>query len=475
MPQQMGLLLALLIAYPDSARFVDRTAWEYAPGYATLRCSARDSTGALHVVYSNNFGNGPGQISDIYYKRSTDNGLTWSDTFNVSETGRPRSVYPALAIDRRGRLHCSWWEDEVEGEYEEVFYRCRDSIGWQPVERVSYLRQRAGDPYSSLVCDTMNRAHLVWNLPPSPVEPREVWYSVRDDSGWTTPENLTRNPADDCAPLVTMDRFDNILLTWNERADRDRVAYRLKRGGQWSSRQILDTTWETGSASTAADTAGRFHATWCRGYLRTTDTLVLLYYAAYDTAWSQPVLVSESIHGSGMVRPHSMTVDSAGKVYVAWPRKFLRPHDKVQYDILYRTFNGQKWSPIVNLTSDTVYSYCPHLGYPVTDAGVDLFWTSQVPNAPNRWDVMFLQLSPASSAVMAPWRARDPISDMRVWPSITAGQLHLEGTEPAAVYDLSGRRLLDLMPGANAVGHLAPGVYFLRPETAQTTKFIIQR
>ncbi|MEO0079978.1 MAG: hypothetical protein ABIK44_04815 [candidate division WOR-3 bacterium] len=473
----MGLLLVLLVAYPDTARFVARTNWCEALGYATRRCSVRDSAGTLHVVFSNNFGSGPGQISDIYYVYSTDNGLTWSDTFNVSMTGRPRSVYPALAIDRRGWLHCSWWEDEVEGEYEEVFYRCRDSTGWQPPERVSYQQQRAGDPYSSLVCDSLNRVHLVWNLPPSPIEWREVWYSIRDDSGWSTPENLSQNPyADDCAPLITIDRFDNILLTWNERADRDRGVYRWKRGGQWSPKQIRDTTWETDGGCAAADSHGRFHAMWCRGYMRRTDTLALYYYAVYDTTWSQPVLVSESIHGSSIIGPGSMTVDSAGKVYAVWPRHFRRPDRELQYDILYRTFNGQEWSPILNLTNDTVSSYCPHLGYPVTDAGVDLFWTSRVPRTPNLglWDVMFMQLSPVSSAVSESRQNRALVAKRWVWPSIATKLLHLEEKDRAEVYAVSGQKVMELSPGPNDVRHIPNGTYFIRSAELHTAKVVIQ-
>jgi hypothetical protein len=458
----MTLLLALLVAYPDSARFVARTEWAEALGNMSKRCSARDSSGTLHVVFSYELNNGPGQNSEIYYVRSTDSGLTWSDTFNVSMTGRPRSIYPALAIDRRGRLHCSWQEEEVEGEYIEIYYRCRDSAGWLPAERVSYQQNRGNRHLSSVACDTLSRVHLVWDACPSPVELAEVWYSIRDDSGWTPPENLTSNPAaDDCAPLIALDGFDNILLTWNERAGRDRGAYRFKRGGQWSPKAILDTTWETGNASTGADGRGRFHATWFRGYMRTSDTLYLLYYARYDSAWSEPVLISESIHGDGVIRPGSMTVDTAGNVYAVWPRRFPRPGRMTQKDILYRTYDGQEWSPIVNLTYDSVESYCPHLGYPASGTGVDLFWTSRPPNTLDIWDVMYMWLSPVSAGV-GDWPLTGHVaSSVRAWPTIVANVLHLREAEPAAVYAPSGRKVADLQPGANDVRHLPPGVYFV--------------
>ena len=41
--------------------------------------------------------------------------------------------------------------------------------------------------------------------------------------------------------------------------------------------------------------------------------------------------------------------------------------------------------------------------------------------------------------------------------------------------DISGRKVLELQPGANDVRGLAPGVYFVRSEPSAVTKVVIQR
>jgi hypothetical protein len=40
--------------------------------------------------------------------------------------------------------------------------------------------------------------------------------------------------------------------------------------------------------------------------------------------------------------------------------------------------------------------------------------------------------------------------------------------------DVSGRKVLDLQPGANDVGYLAPGVYFIRSEDAAAFRRVVK-
>jgi len=481
----MALVLLLLVSYPDSAHFVARARDGNALGLAQVRVSARDVSGVLHVVYSKQWLHTPGCSSDVYHLCSTDNGFTWSPEFNVSATDYPMSAYPSLAADRRGRTHCTWHE-EIQGSYPEndIFYRRRDSTGWGEVIRVSYQRSRTNAcHYNSIACDSLGRVHLVWDAPPSLTEWAEIWYSIGDDTSWTTPENLSHSVYDDdAAPVVTMDRFDNICLTWTRREAQDHGYCRFKRNGVWLPEHMIDTLLETGAARVASDNEGNFHAVWGRGYIRPSDTLAILYYASYDTVWSEPVMVTDSVHGFRL-GPFSMTADSAGNVYVVWPQRFLTPQGRWQRDICYRTFNGREWSEITNLTQDTVDSWSPHLGYPVSSEGVDLFWVSKVPGAPNPppYDVMYMKLSLVVSGLAekgkagASARPSQPtiVHKVLFLPEAVGGE---RSAASAMLLDITGRKVGDLKPGANDVRYLGPGIYFVRQNEAhKTIKVVVCR
>jgi hypothetical protein len=67
-------------------------------------------------------------------------------------------------------------------------------------------------------------------------------------------------------------------------------------------------------------------------------------------------------------------------------------------------------------------------------------------------------------------------SELPAWPSIVRSVLTVPGREPAVLRDLNGRKVMDLQPGSNDVGQMAPGIYFaetkLRPRPARV---VIQR
>lgn len=73
-----------------------------------------------------------------------------------------------------------------------------------------------------------------------------------------------------------------------------------------------------------------------------------------------------------------------------------------------------------------------------------------------------------------------PVARSLVAPNPARTVLHLAGTQPAALLDISGRELLRLRPGANDIRSLAPGVYFIQSALAtrhssMVTKVVIQR
>jgi hypothetical protein len=57
--------------------------------------------------------------------------------------------------------------------------------------------------------------------------------------------------------------------------------------------------------------------------------------------------------------------------------------------------------------------------------------------------------------------------------SIVRGLLSERGSQPAALVDMSGRKVLELRRGANDVGSLVPGVYFVRETQAETVRKVV--
>ncbi|MEO0092308.1 MAG: hypothetical protein ABIK61_06340 [candidate division WOR-3 bacterium] len=65
------------------------------------RIIVRDSLQRLHFVYSKKVGLPYADSSEIYYRYSIDNGITWSTEENISQTGRATSTEPSLVIDKK--------------------------------------------------------------------------------------------------------------------------------------------------------------------------------------------------------------------------------------------------------------------------------------------------------------------------------------------------------------------------------------
>jgi len=90
-------------------------------------------------------------------------------------------------------------------------------------------------------------------------------------------------------------------------------------------------------------------------------------------------------------------------------------------------------------------------------------------------DIVVICLEPPAGVAEengAALRFRQPV------PSVVRGQMVLAGTSQAALLDISGRKVLDLRPGQNNLGRIAPGVYFVRPANGggqAMSRVVVQR
>jgi hypothetical protein len=116
---------------------------------------AVDSADHIHVAW---YDSTPGNL-EIYYKRSEDDGATWSSSQRLTWTGGG-SRYIAIAIDSGNDLHIAFYDDTPGTS--EIYYKSSTDGGetWSSSQRVSWTSDTSSTPALAIGSD--NALHLVW-------------------------------------------------------------------------------------------------------------------------------------------------------------------------------------------------------------------------------------------------------------------------------------------------------------------------
>lgn len=102
----------------------DGTAWTaikrltWTPQVSLYPGIGADPAGNVYVVWEEDL-----DYTEIYYKKSTNGGSTWSRTWNISWTSGD-SYEPNVVLDSSGHLHVVWY-DSTPGNYE-IYYKKRE-------------------------------------------------------------------------------------------------------------------------------------------------------------------------------------------------------------------------------------------------------------------------------------------------------------------------------------------------------------
>lgn len=171
---------------------------------------------ALHLVWSDERSGG----TEIYYKRSTDGGLNWES--DVRLTNDPSvSNYPSVAVS--GAYVHVVWTDERAGTPQIFYKRSTDNgVTW---ESDVQLTNNPGFS-SSFPCISVsgNTVHVVW------YDNRdgnyEIYYERSSDSGisWGEENRLTQNSAVSYNPSISASD-SNVSILWVDTRDGNRELY----------------------------------------------------------------------------------------------------------------------------------------------------------------------------------------------------------------------------------------------------------
>jgi BNR repeat-like domain len=198
---------------PDGTNWMTEKRLTWTSGTSKLAKIAVDSSGGLHVVWVDDT---PAKYNfEIYYKKSTDAGTTWSTAKRLTwlEHG---SLCPVLAIDPSDNLHLAW-EDESPDPYEIYFKRSTDGgASWTPAKRLTFTSGWSAQP--CLTIDPMGHLHLVWEEATDDFVTDDLSYRASTDGGvtWRAVQRLTWTSGSSRHPAIITDPSSNLHLFWSD-------------------------------------------------------------------------------------------------------------------------------------------------------------------------------------------------------------------------------------------------------------------
>jgi hypothetical protein len=221
---------------------------------------AIDSSNTIHVVW---YDLTPGNL-EIYYKRSADGGTTWSASKMLTWTSASYYAFPAIAIDSSNTIHVVW-DDDTSGNAE-IYYKKSTDGGatWSTSRRLTWTLGFTANP--AIAVDSADNLHIVfWDNTPGNYE---IYYKKNTDDGttWTASQRLTWTSGDSGDPAIAIDSYAKLHVVWEDETPGNFEIYYKKStngGATWSTSQRLSCSSGFSEYPTiAADSSGNLHVVW---------------------------------------------------------------------------------------------------------------------------------------------------------------------------------------------------------------------
>ncbi len=214
--------------------------------------------GGVHVVWVDFslMGN-----SEIYYCRSTDGGNSWETPVQISNAAG-FSEHPSIAA-YESYVHVAWHDSRHGFTNNEIYYRrsTDDGITWGVETRLT-----ENDNFSNIpsVAVAENNVHVAWE------ENRdgnfEMYYKSSTDNGqtWGTDERLTNDGADSYYPSLAASG-QNVHLVWQDMRDaNEEIYYKVSNdcGASWDPDVRLTEDASISQNASICVSGAKVHVAW---------------------------------------------------------------------------------------------------------------------------------------------------------------------------------------------------------------------
>jgi hypothetical protein len=325
---------------------------------------------AIHVVWRDFT---PGN-REIYYKRSTDGGIAWTSAQRLTWTAE-ESRSPAIAVDSSNAVHVVWYEHTYSSQ--KIYYKGSTDGGvtWGAAQRLAWTSTHS--LYPAIAVDSTDAVHVVWedHAPGN----ADIYYKQSSDEGitWSAAQRLTWTSGSSFKPDIAIDSSNAAHVVWEDYTPADGEVYykgSTDSGATWGTAQRL--TWTSGMSTLTAlatDSSNGVHSVWedytpgtAEIYYKVSTDSGATWGAAYRLTWT-----------SGASNYPAVAIDSVNAIHVVW-EDYTPPPGYSEIYYKYSPDGGTTWNAAQRLTWTPGYSNAPAIAVDSGDA-IHLFWVSDTP------------------------------------------------------------------------------------------------
>ncbi|HEY5123120.1 MAG TPA: exo-alpha-sialidase [Ignavibacteria bacterium] len=329
--------------------------------FGNARCVAANGD-VVHVVWYS--GDTVGVNGwDIFYKRSTDKGSTWSTAVNLSNNGLI-SYNPAIAVSGSD-VHVVWFGNG-DGNYEEYYIRSTDGgITWEPKVRLTNALNSSA--HGSIAASGSN-VHFVW------MDYRngkcEVFYKKSVDAGvnWSEDLLLNNSGVKSYMPAVAVSGSVVHVVWADSIAGNWEIYYKRSVDGgiTWGADTRLTNNSAVSNYPTLAVSGSTVHIVWTDNRNKT----VTLFYKRSTNGgvtWGSDVEIFKK--GPNYSRQFPSIAVEGSNVHVVYSQ-FVIGGPEIYY--VSSVNAGVNWGSDVRLTNSADYSYIPSIA--VLNGNINVLW-----------------------------------------------------------------------------------------------------
>ncbi len=333
--------------------------------YNNARYVAADSDGFVHVVWFER--NRELGRYNIYYKRSTDSGTSWSSDIRLSNDPDGYN-FPSIAVSDGNVCLVGRWRMPASAFYAS-FMRSTDSgITW--TDDTTFFGNIGANHPAIAVADSY--VHLVfWSTYGS--SRNRIGYLRSTDMGvtWDAMQMLLEEyNVRTLQPAIAVTDSHVHVVYWSFRMDQDFEIYYLRStdyGTSWNSEPIRLTNAQGNSRHPSIVVSGtnNIHMVW-QDNRDGNDEIYYKYSTNQGITWSADTRLTYASYDSH----HPSIAVSGTNVHLVWQDN-RDGNDEIYYKC--STDEGITWKPDVHLTNDIHWSIFPSIA--IADTMVHVVWT----------------------------------------------------------------------------------------------------